>query len=176
MKREHAEALAALFDREPVDPAAVHSALADPEAPTLLAEMAALRALAQEDVGRPDEAFYAAMAPILRPRRVNRWWRWWAQPALAASLLLLAGVIGFYLRPAPAPQLRTTAQPAQAEPRGAMPLASTTPPRGGQLAVTPGTHAPGEPRAEAGGPPPASLRLRFSQWRAPVATAGGHPE
>ncbi len=95
MKREHTEALAALFDGERVDPAIVESALADPEAPALLAELAGLRALAQEDIGRPDDAFYAAMAPILRVRRMNRWWRWFAQPAIAASLLLLAGLTGY---------------------------------------------------------------------------------
>jgi hypothetical protein len=176
MKREHAEALAALFDSERVDPSAVESALADPEAPALLAEMAGLRALAQEDIGRPDDAFYAAMAPILRPRRVNRWWRWIVQPAIAASLLLLAGLTGYSLRPAPAPRLQTTAQPARPEALATSPPASATPVPGGQRAVTPGTHAPEEPRAEAGGPPPASLRLRFSQWQAHVATAGGQPE
>jgi hypothetical protein len=176
MKREHAEALAALFDGERVAPATVESALAEPEAPALLAELAGLRALAQEDIGRPDDAFYAAMAPILKTRRVNRWWRWVVQPAIAASLLLLAGLTGYSLRPAPTPRLQTTAQPARSEAPAARPPASTTPVPGGQLAVTPGTHAPEEPRAEAGGPPPASLRLRFSQWQAQVATAGGHPE
>lgn len=176
MKPEHTEALAALFDGERVDTATVESALADPEAPALLAEMAGLRALAQEDLGRPDDAFYAAMAPILRPRRVNRWLRWIVQPAIAASLLLLAGITGFYLRPVPEPRPQAAAQPARSEAPAPRPPASATPVPGGRLAVTPNTYGPGERRTEAGGPPPASLRLRFSQWQTHVAIAGGQPE
>jgi hypothetical protein len=176
MKREHAEALAALFDREPVDRAVVDRALADPEAPTLLAELAALRALAQEDVGRPDEVFYETIAPILRPRRASRWWRWCARPAFAASLLLLGGVTGFYLRTTPAPRSQTSAQSARFQPPAVTPQVSTAPARGGQTTLAPGTPSPGMRRLATGAPPPASLRLRFSQWQAHGATAGGQPE
>ncbi len=172
MKRAHAEALAALFDNERVDPAAIESALADPEAPTLLAELAGLRALAQEDIGHPDDAFYAAMAPVLKARRGNRWWRWFGQPALAASILLLAGLTGFYLRPAPTPRLQTTAQPARPGGPGPDVPAGETPGHAREVAVAPAA----APDVPAGGPPPASLRLRFAQWQTHGAAATGQPE
>jgi hypothetical protein len=176
MKREHAEALAALFDGERVAPATVENALADPEAPALLAELAGLRALAQEDIGRPDDAFYAAMAPILRPRRVSRWWRWVVQPAIAASLLLLAGLTGYSLRPAPTPRPQTAAQPAQLGGPGVPAPAGETPDRARELAAAPATSQAAGPNGPGGGPPPASLRLRFAQWQAHGATATGQPE
>ena len=191
MTRDHAEALAALFDHERVDPAAVESALADPEAPTLLVELAELRALAQQEIGRPDDAFYVAMAPLLRPRRVNRWWRWVVQPAMAASLLLLAGLTGYYIRPAPTPPRQNTAQPARPGgpeaqvPTGETPArgrevaaapAASPPARGREVAAAPAASPPAGPNAPAGGPPPASLRLRFAQWQVRGATASGQPE
>ena len=176
MRREHTEALAALFDGERVDPTMVESALADPEAPALLAELAELRALAQEDLGRPDDAFYAAMAPLLRTRRANRWLRWFVQPALAASLLLLAGLTGFYLRPAPAPPPQTAAQPPRLEGPGAQVPAGETPGHAREVAAASGPSPSTGQHVQAGGPPPASLRLRFSQWQAHGATAGGQPE
>lgn len=176
MTREHTETLAAIFDGERVDPAAVNRALANPEAPTLLAELAALRALAQADIGRPDEAFYAAMRPILRARRTGGWWRRFVQPAMAASLLLVGGLAGYALRPASVPRSPTiAAQSAREETTAAMPSGRHTPDRG-QTAVTPGPGSPGPQGVAAAGPPPASLRLRFSQWQAHVSTAGGQPE
>ncbi len=175
MKREHSEALAALFDGERVDPAVIESALADPEAPALFAELAELRALAQEDIGRPDEAFYASMVPILQPRRVTRLWRWFGQPAIAASLLLLGGVTGYYLRSTPVPQPLTAAQTAP------HPLVETPPASnaaaGGHRAIVPPARPSSATRDHGlGGPPPASLRLRFSQWQELRANAGGQPE
>jgi len=173
MTREHADALAALFDGERVDPAAVERALADPEAPAVLAALAELRALAQADLGHPDEAFYTAMAPILQGRGLRRWWRRFVQPALAASLLLLAGLTGYVLRPPPPPLRPTAAQ--SVPPAPAAPIRS-----GPQVAAAPAHSPAGSPAtgplAPAGGPPPPSLRLRFSQWQTQGVLAAGQPE
>ncbi len=176
MKREYADALAALFDGESVDAAAIGRALADPEAPATLAALAELRALARADLGCPDEAFYTAMAPILNGRGLSRWWRRFVAPALAASLLLLAGLVGYSLRPAPPPRQQSAVQPAAPAPAVPSAIGGTIGPRP-QVAAEPARSPATGPKTPAGGPPPAGLRLRFSQWRAlGAANAGGQPE
>lgn len=179
MTREHADALAALFDGERVDPAAVERALADPEAPAVLAGLAELRALAQADLGHPDEAFYTAMTPMLQGRGLRPWWRRFVQPALAASLLLLAGLTGYVLRPAAPPLRPSTAQSVPPVPAAPSAVGAPIGP-GPQVAAAPARSPAGPlatgPHVPAGGPPPPSLRLRFSQWQTQGALAAGQPE
>jgi hypothetical protein len=170
MKPEHVEALAALFDGEHVNPSVLTDALRDREAPALLADFASLRVIAQADAERPDDEFYARMAPVLRQHRLRRVWTSLAWPALAASLLLLAGLAGYWVGPPPdtAPPIvlespRTRLEPAPfALP--AVPLGASPP------AVEP---VPGVP-ASPGGPPTPALRLRFSQWSLATATVQPH--
>jgi hypothetical protein len=101
MNASHIDALSAMFDGESVDPAILREALTDPGAPDWLVEFAAWRSEFRQDSSRPSDEFYRAMAPILRPSRLRRLF---SGPRLhlpaAAALALVAGAIGFAVRPA----------------------------------------------------------------------------
>jgi hypothetical protein len=163
MKPEHVETLAALFDGERVDPVLLAEALKDPEAASMLDDFASLRLLAREDAERPDDEFYAAMAPVLKSRPWRGAWMSVARPAIAASLLLLAAATGYWVRqeqgrlPRFAPQGRIPA------PEGP-PLRGTTagPERSTATPATAVTLAPVVPDP----PPPADLNMRMSEWHA----------
>ncbi|MBE3097211.1 MAG: hypothetical protein IMZ44_08800 [Planctomycetes bacterium] len=175
MDRTHAEALSAFFDGERVDADLLAESLAQPGASALLAEFAAMRAQVLRDPCRPRPEFFDRMAARLRESRLHRLWESrFVMRALAASLVLAAGLGGFLLGsgsvrqrtpagdqepPGPAAITRqATALPQQEVPPPATTIAKPSGPR---------------PQAEHTGPPAASLRLRFSQWRdAPSAAAG----
>jgi hypothetical protein len=163
MKPEHVETLAALFDGERVDPVLLAEALKDPEAAAMLDDFASLRLLAKADADRPDDEFYAAMAPVLRGRPWRDWWTSAARPAIAASLLLLAAATGYWVRqgqerlPQLAPQRRIAA-PAGSPPRGT----TAGPERAATAAGTAAALGPVVPEA----PPPSALNMRMSEWHA----------
>jgi len=99
------EILSAFVDGEPVEPAALASALAVPGAREALIDFVRLRAAFADD-RQPSDAFAQGMRGRLAGRRSP----WNARPlrlAAAAALLALAGVgaldIGRRFRPAPSP-------------------------------------------------------------------------
>jgi hypothetical protein len=176
MKPEHVETLASLFDGERVDPVALADALGDEEAPALLADFAALRLMAVEDVERPGDDFYAGMAPVLRRHRWREAWKSALRPALAACLLLLAGLAGYSLgsrqdvRPsiarAPDASPSAPAPPVQV-PAAARPTPVTSP----ESVVVAARPASGRPAP----PSRIDLRLRFAHWsQSPTATGQPH--
>ncbi len=159
MEAKHAEALSAFFDGERVDAELLAESLAQPGATALLAEFAAMRAQVEHDGCRPTAGFFQRTADSLRQRTDRRSWRRrFGRFALAASLALVVGMAGFTLGVWHDEQL---AGPQAVSPPAAARLVAT-PPTAGAAVPTPSTSRP--PRV-AGGPPAASLRLRFGQWR-----------
>jgi hypothetical protein len=170
MNAEHQDVLSAFFDGESVDPSALIEALAEPDAASLLADFAALRAEAQRDLGRPSDRFYHGMSNKLRGGRVRWLWKRVRLPALAASLLFAAAAGGFLLRPTLAPSAPMVLMLQHPIAMPSVPAVRTT--------ITP---YDGDQRAAAGregqrtlaGPPMPVLRLRFSQWQpVPIVKAG----
>jgi hypothetical protein len=162
MRPEQVETLAALFDGERVDPTALAEALKDPEAPALLADFAALRVLAQDNPERPGDEFYAAMASVLRDHRLRQMWKSLVWPAIAASLLFAAGLAGYWVRPTIDGRPRTVAELAR-PPVASSPPATAVPPSIPAPSTAPEAVRPSVRLGETP-PPPATLRLRFSQW------------
>lgn len=171
MKPEHLEVLSALFDGERVDPSLLAEALADPRAADVLAEFASLRLLARELRAQPSDGFYGRMEGVLRRKglrdRVTRL----LLPAMAAGLVIAAGVAGFMAGslfgptgPMPAPRAATVARvpaPSFVAP-GPVPDAGP--------AATPA------PRRVPESPPPSDLRLRFTHWQDTAASPGHSAE
>jgi hypothetical protein len=173
MDERQLHALSRFFDGEPVDPTLLLESLAEPDAANHLAEWAALRAAIREDDSRPSDRFYASIASVLEPTRVRRaFWGRWIGPAVAASLVLIAGVVGFgagryFQRPQPQTTgpiravegaALTHAPGADREPRDITPPAP--------IAVT---HNESPRRQQTTGRsehwPVADTRLRFESWR-----------
>ena len=170
MKPEHVEALSALFDREAFDSTILTEALRDPDAPAVLADFASLRAMAQDDAARPSDAFYERMAPVFRQHRWRGMWPSLAWSGLAASVLLVAGLAGYWVRPAlevqPVVVLespRTRSAPS--------PITVTAPSFDVPSAAPQSGRATGIALAS---PPTPALRLRFSQWSPGTATVQPH--
>jgi hypothetical protein len=173
MDERQLHALSRFFDGEPVDPTLLLESLAEPEAANHLAEWAALRAAIREDDSRPSDRFYASIASVLEPTRVRRaFWGRWIGPAVAASLVLIAGLVGFgagrqFQRQQPqiAGPIRaiegtgqTRTPGADQEPRRAMPPAPMAVPPVESPRLQPTTG-----RSEYW--PVADTRLRFESWR-----------
>jgi hypothetical protein len=159
---DHLEALSALFDGEPIDPALLAECLAEPDAARLLADFASLRVLAQTDLGRPTDAFYASMAAVLKGGGLRRLWHRVVRPALAASLLLAAGLAGFWLRPVLDHPKTTAKMIERAGTAGATATRATVPPAA--AAPSSPSRAVSARVLDPGGPPAPALRLRFAQW------------
>jgi hypothetical protein len=104
MKDAHLDALSAMFDGETVDPTILREALTDPGAVDWLIDFAAWRSEFRQDPSRPSEAFYRAMAPVLRP---SRWRRLLGKPRInlpvAAAFAVAAALLGFTFRPSVEP-------------------------------------------------------------------------
>jgi hypothetical protein len=168
MKPEHLEVLSALFDGERVDPALLAEALADHRAADVLADFAGLRVLSRAEAPDPSDAFYARMAPLLRRTGLRHRLARFFPPAVAAALLLAAGVTGFMLRPVVGPFAPTTAPPL-ITPLQTAPAAVTAAPLPSAAAV-PTTRT--QPGPDANAPPASALRVRFVHWQETAAGFG----
>jgi hypothetical protein len=174
MKPEHLEVLSALFDGERVDATLLAEALADPAAADTLAEFAGLRLRVQEECGEPSDAFYARMDTLMKREGLAARLARALLPAVAASLLVASGVLGFALggllqQPPPLP-VAAPLGPPQVRAGGTLPVASTAAPlvpAPRDIARLPSTTPPDG----SGGPPSGGLRLRFRTWQDQASAA-----
>lgn len=165
MDRTHGEALSAFFDGEQVDADLLAESLAQPGAGALLAEFAAMRAEVLRDPSRPTSAFYEKMASVIKEPPLRRLWdNRHVRHAVAASLLVAAGVGGFLLgsdavhRSVPERQGVSTGQPAGSQAASNMQAPAVQRFPASDRSLTP------QEVAEQTNPPVASLRLRFAEW------------
>ncbi len=94
MKAEHEEVLSRLIDGEIVDPLTLTAALAEPDAPRVLADYAAVQAAVQGEADRPRDAFYEKMRGELRAQ-VRRFPL--RGPLAAAALIVLSALGGVWI-------------------------------------------------------------------------------
>jgi hypothetical protein len=163
MKPEHIDALSALIDGEPVDPAVLADSLTEPGAAELLADFASLRVLARAPMERPSPAFYQRMTSVQHPSRATwRWLRRFRTPALAASWLVVGLMAGYALRAGDLLRPRASAIP-RANARVALSdgVRDAPVPRADQASRR--GSSPTEAQTQA--PPMASLRVHASTWQ-----------
>jgi negative regulator of sigma E activity len=167
MEGKHAETLSAFFDGERVDAELLAESLAQPGSSAVLAEFAVMRAHVEQDACRPTPGFLQATAEELRHSRARRLWRGrFAKLALAASLLLAVGAAGFRLGSVAESQRNRQAAQVVSRPLStATEVKTIPPPPSTPPAANVVTPSKRRPLQQTGGPPIASLRLRFGQWR-----------
>jgi hypothetical protein len=168
MKPEHLEVLSALFDGERVDATLLAEALADPAAADTLAEFAGLRLRVHEECDEPSDAFYARMETLMKRQGLAARLARALLPAVAACLLVAAGLLGFALggmlqQPVPLP-VAVPVEPPPSRAGGIVPVTAapvppSAPPR--TVARLPSASSPDVPA----GPPTDGLRLRFRTWQ-----------
>ena len=173
MNEHQLHALSRFFDGEPVDPPLLLESLANPDAASYLTQWAALRAAVREDDSRPSDRFYASMSSVLKPTPRRRpFWGRWIGPAVAASLVLVAGITGFDAGRQFQRQRSQTTGPTRAVEDAAQPHTSgadretrrITPPAPAAVPLD----QPRRPQLTTRGPgdwPVADTRLRFESWR-----------
>lgn len=167
METKHAEVLSAFFDGERVDAQLLAESLAQPGSSALLAEFAVMRAHVEQDRCRPTPGFLEGTADQVRHLRARRSWRGrFVKLALAASLLVAGGAAGFTLGSVVERQRSRQATHAVSRPLTTAAQVKTVVPPPSTPPAAP-VVKPSKKRSlyHTGGPPVASLRLRFSQWR-----------
>jgi len=167
MNEKHFEALSAFFDGEQVECDLLAESLGEPGAAELLAEFAAMRRHVQQDTTRPAPGFVESMHARLERRWRGRGLRHWFVPlALAASLVLVAGVVGFRIGTGGGARGVPSSVPQATNARAAG-LVDTP-----RAAVTDRSALPRPPQTRAASratrreePPDPSLRLRMARWQ-----------
>jgi len=165
MKPESEEVLSLLVDGEPVDPAELASALAEPDAAATLIEYARLHRAVIDDGAQPGGAFYQRMrAELGAPRRRAIAWR---APLATAALVVLSVLGGTWFGWSLAPVQAVPVPMAVRTPTTESPGAPVILPRFMPVAVPPGCPAPGPPK------PDRVVQFQLGvDWR-PGAAAGG---
>jgi len=167
METRHAEALSAFFDGERVDAKLLAESLAQPGSSALLAEFAVMRAHVEQDACRPTPGFLEGTAEQVRHLRARRSWRGrFVKLAVAASLLVAVGAAGFTLGSVAERERSRQATHVVSRPLStAAQVKTIVPPPSTPLPAPVVKPSKRRSLQQTGGPPVASLRLRFGQWR-----------
>lgn len=166
MKPESEEVLSLLVDGEPVDPGALATALAEPDAAATLIEYARVHRAVLDDAAQPGDAFYRRMrAELGTARRRAIAWR---TPLAAAALVVLSVLGGTWFGWSLAPVQTVPMPMAVRTPSVPSPGAPVALPQFTPAAVSPGCPAPGPPK------PDRVVQFQLGvDWR-PGAAAGGN--